>query len=348
MTFVSVLSDVLGYVVIAGSALFQLPQIYTILSTHSAEGVSLLAYVVETYMFAASLAWGVAYDLPFATYGETIPVYAQLITVMLLLGYYNKQMPAAAGSATLLTIATYLMAYRLVPDFILYFAYTSQVLNTILAKLPQVYLNYKRKGVGRLNLFTVMLMFAGAATRVFTTYVDVAWEQGKAIMLAGFGCGMILNGLMVAQFYIYRNSSTDHASVSAVDTARSAQEEGSSGGEGEDGHAEGTRADASASAIVIDQGGEEKRGGHLQYRHHQHLHHHNSKNSARLSQKLAALGCGEDDDMKRIATEARCSRESPRHEVEEEGGHGDINLAHLHSSTDSSSTSTSMILTNKL
>lgn len=203
MGIINVISDLIGYAVIAGSALFQLPQIYTILSRKSAAGISLVAYFIETSMFSVALAWGIAYKLNLSNYGENIPVFIQLITVILLIGYYSHQMKLAMAGAISLTLFTYLLAARILPDRVLEVLYATQVLSVILAKLPQVYLTFKRKATGTLNLFTVLLMFGGASARVVTTIVGVSWEQGKIIMTTGFAAGTILNGLMVLQFFIY-------------------------------------------------------------------------------------------------------------------------------------------------
>ena len=80
-------SKALGLGIILGSCIVKLPQIYKIVKSRSAVGISLLAYIQETAANTISLAYNYREGNPFTTYGETLFVGVQnyLITVMLYL-----------------------------------------------------------------------------------------------------------------------------------------------------------------------------------------------------------------------------------------------------------------------
>lgn len=203
MSLVSLVSAILGYAIVVGSAIVKLPQFITIIRSRSAEGISLMGHLIETSIYSVSLSWGVAKGLDISTYGETIPVFAQVVALDLLIGYFNKQMvPAVAGVAAL-GLLTYLLSIEALPLFLHEALYGAQVPLIISSRLSQIYLNYRRKSTGKLSFTTAFLTFGGAAARVLTTMVGVSWEKGKLVMMAAYGASVLMNGLILVQFLLY-------------------------------------------------------------------------------------------------------------------------------------------------
>ena len=59
------------------------------------------------------------------------------------------------------------------------------------------------KSTGQLAFLTYFLAFGGASARVFTVFMNVPWEKGKATMLLQFGLASFLNFIIIAQIFIY-------------------------------------------------------------------------------------------------------------------------------------------------
>lgn len=78
----TLLSTAMGYVIIAGSMLFKVPQAVRIFRKQSAEGLSASMYVLETAGIAMSLAFSMRNAFPFSTYGEAVFILLQNMAIM--------------------------------------------------------------------------------------------------------------------------------------------------------------------------------------------------------------------------------------------------------------------------
>lgn len=203
MAIVQLFSAFLGYAIVCGSAIVKFPQLLSIVRSKNADGVSLLAHILETTIYGVALSWGVAKGLDVSTYGETIPVFLQLLVLNVAIGLYTKQLVPALAGVAFLVVLTALLAIGALPAELHQLLYSAQILLIISSKLPQILLTYKKKATGALSFTTVFLTFGGASARVLTTLVGVSWEQGKLVMLAGFGVAALMNGIMFLQFFLY-------------------------------------------------------------------------------------------------------------------------------------------------
>lgn len=64
------ISKALGVGIVAASGIVKIPQLLKMLNSQSAEGISFLAYFMETASFLISLVYNVRKGFPFSTYGE--------------------------------------------------------------------------------------------------------------------------------------------------------------------------------------------------------------------------------------------------------------------------------------
>lgn len=78
----TLLSTAMGYVIIAGSMLFKVPQAVRIFRKKSAEGLSASMYILETAGIAMSLAFSMKNAFPFSTYGEAVFILLQNVAIM--------------------------------------------------------------------------------------------------------------------------------------------------------------------------------------------------------------------------------------------------------------------------
>lgn len=67
--------------------------------------------------------------------------------------------------------------------------------------MTQIYTTYSNKSTGQLSLITSFLNWAGTASRIFTTLQ----ETQDLIMLIMYITSFTLNGVILLQFFIYRD-----------------------------------------------------------------------------------------------------------------------------------------------
>lgn len=198
-------STVLGYSIVVGALALKLPQIIKILRGKSAQGVSLTANVIEALGYSITAGWGISQQLTFKDYGETVFVLVQLFVLILLIGGFQKSVPAALASLAAVTVSLYALSTGVVDRSIHEALLGSQVVLQISSRVPQIYMCYRNRSTGQLAFLTFFMAFGGCAARLITTTLNVPWEKGKSAMLVQFGVGLILNATILSQMWLYRN-----------------------------------------------------------------------------------------------------------------------------------------------
>ncbi|KAK4531057.1 hypothetical protein CCYA_CCYA06G1914 [Cyanidiococcus yangmingshanensis] len=197
------LARLLGYGVVAGAALVKLPQLWRILESHSAAGISITTYLVESFGYAYNLAYHYRAGYPFSTYGDFALLGVQNCAIMALIFYYGGQwFPQGLLTLLLFLGGTVLASWKQgpVPLAILERLCSLNIAIVIGSRLPQIFANTRRKHTGSLSLTTCVGLFGGAVARVFTTLQQV---QNSTILL-GYLASAFLNGLLVIQIFLYR------------------------------------------------------------------------------------------------------------------------------------------------
>ena len=203
MDSLTLLSTAMGYLVIAGSMLFKVPQAVRIFRKKSAEGLSASMYILESAGIAMSLAFSMKNAFPFSTYGEAVFILLQNLAIMGGISLYSDTpRPPVLILAVLLASAAF--AYAVSPSAPMLLV---SVLQTIsipllnLSRIPQLILNHKNKSTGELAPSTLILQAAGNLARIFTTMVQV---QNNLFLLSCL-VAMVFNGALVAQYFMYRD-----------------------------------------------------------------------------------------------------------------------------------------------
>jgi mannose-P-dolichol utilization defect protein 1 len=75
------ISKGLGIGIIGASSIVKIPQLLKILNAQSADGISFLAYLLESGSYLISLAYNVRHGFPFSTYGETALILVQNVVI---------------------------------------------------------------------------------------------------------------------------------------------------------------------------------------------------------------------------------------------------------------------------
>jgi mannose-P-dolichol utilization defect protein 1 len=194
------ISKGLGFGIVLGGSIVKIPQIITILSSRSAQGLSLASYYLETFSCAISLAYNFRQGNPFSTFGETFFLTVQNVIITLMILYYSGQQSLLVASAIgFLLVFQALSSQTVIPSSIMSILYAATIPLTLSSKIPQIYTNFKNSSTGQLSVFAVFNYFLGTIARVFTTMT----ELNDPLMLAGNVLAATFNGILVIQVIVY-------------------------------------------------------------------------------------------------------------------------------------------------
>lgn len=206
------ISKLLGYGLLAGSCVVKVPQISNVVGSGSADGLSPLAFELETVVYIISAGYGYVKQLDFSAYGESaILALENLFLLALIYRYAKISMTRSAFVLGLLVgaaVAIFMGQFDLATMTSLY------ELNNIIqlsARLPQIYKNFTEKNTGQLSLATNGINVIGGAARIFTTFQ----EGGGPAMLRSYLLAITLNLTVVIQILMYKNKAPKGSARSA-------------------------------------------------------------------------------------------------------------------------------------
>jgi mannose-P-dolichol utilization defect 1 len=151
-------SKALGTAIVGVSAIVKLPQLYNLVRSQSAAGISFLSYVLETIAYLITLAYNARSGNPFSTYGETALIAAQNVAIAsLVLHYGGKSAGAAAFIAVLAGGAYALFNDQLVDKNTLSLLQAGAGVIGVASKLPQIFTIWQEGGTGQLSSFAVSI-----------------------------------------------------------------------------------------------------------------------------------------------------------------------------------------------
>ncbi|UNI23218.1 hypothetical protein JDV02_009050 [Purpureocillium takamizusanense] len=201
-------SKALGIGIIAASSVVKVPQILKLVNSRSAEGVSFLAYLLETSAYLITLAYNVRNGFPFSTFGETALILGQNVVIsVLVLNYTGHVSTAAVLVAALIGAAGALFSTSLLDMRALSVLQAGAGLLGVASKLPQILAIYQQGGTGQLSAFAVFNYLAGSLSRIFTTLQEV----DDKLILYGFVSGFILNAVLALQMIYYWDAPSEKA-----------------------------------------------------------------------------------------------------------------------------------------
>ncbi|KIL61391.1 hypothetical protein M378DRAFT_13569 [Amanita muscaria Koide BX008] len=195
------LSKGLGIGIVAGGSIMKVPQILLILKAHSARGISLSAYILETLSYAITLAYSYRNNYPFSTYGENLFLTLQNIVILNLIIAYAPRLPNKGQKlfATLVGSTASTAVLSFLPETTLALLQMGTLPLSVFSKLPQIRQNARTQSTGQLSAFAILSQIAGCLARLFTT----ATEVNDWIVSAGFAVALLLNIILGYQLYAY-------------------------------------------------------------------------------------------------------------------------------------------------
>lgn len=190
-------AQILGWLVIVGSWFRSVPQIARIIRAKSAEGVSVTASIVEMLCYTVIVGYNVNLQYPISSYGDVFACWIQDIIVAGLLMYHMKTPTALLWSS----IAAFCMFnYWIISGSCGMPVLISLQLGVAFAmsfgaRLPQIWLNFKRGNSGELSIITFALSTIGNLIRIYTTVVLTA----DLLLLASTTIQFLFNAIITIQ-----------------------------------------------------------------------------------------------------------------------------------------------------
>jgi mannose-P-dolichol utilization defect protein 1 len=217
-------SKVLGLAIVGASSVVKVPQIIKLINSGSADGISLIGYLLETASFMISLVYNVRNQFPFSSYGETALILVQNVAIcFLVLEYSGKgnmgsmMIAALAGAGFLLfnsdIVNMELLQYLQMGAGIFREGGTGQLSAFTVSRARMISLKHRRtrKLTKRFSSKQVFSYLFGSTARIFTTMQEVP----DKVILYGFIGGFALNLVLALQMFAYWNapaskSTTEH------------------------------------------------------------------------------------------------------------------------------------------
>ena len=196
-----VISKVVSYGIIAGSALLKVPQISAILRSRSAAGLSVLSLELDVAVFIASVSYSALQGYAFSTYGEQVFVLAQnVVLVALAYAFASPRLAAPRVAAAVAAAAVATAACARTPPGRLWVLSALSIAANVGSRVPQILANRAQGHTGQLAPTTVKLNTLGAFVRFLTTL----FETADPVLLFGFGLSTALNAALLVQLAAYR------------------------------------------------------------------------------------------------------------------------------------------------
>ncbi|KAL4202724.1 hypothetical protein AMTRI_Chr02g265060 [Amborella trichopoda] len=194
------ISKVLGYLIVAASAIVKLPQLYIIVKNKSVRGLSVVSYELEVIGYTIALAYCLHKGLPFSAYGELVFLLLQGIILVGLIYYYSGPLgpTTTIKAAIYCALAPTILAGEINP-VLFEGLYASQHAIFFFSKIPQIWKNYTNKSTGELSFLTSFMNFGGSVVRVFTSMQ----EGAPTSMILGSVKAALLNGTIMTQIIVY-------------------------------------------------------------------------------------------------------------------------------------------------
>mmetsp|Transcript_8622 Transcript_8622/g.11378 ORF Transcript_8622/g.11378 Transcript_8622/m.11378 type:complete len:249 (-) Transcript_8622:320-1066(-) len=206
---IQVLSKVLGYLILLGSLMVKVPQILKIVQSKSADGLSAASFYTEVVLFIFSVVYNVQMKFPISSYGEAISILVQnIILVFAIWAYIDPPVSLghklSVGTGILLITAIALV----LPPHLRHLLILSNLPMMVIARVPQIVMNYKNGHTGQLAFVTCMLNAAGSLVRIMTTMVE---SGGDIPLLVSFLISALLNGITFIQVLWYWKATAEQA-----------------------------------------------------------------------------------------------------------------------------------------
>lgn len=196
------ISKCLGYAIITGSFIVKVPQIIKIMRAKSGEGINLISVTLELFAISAAWAYGAGHKFPFSSYGETIFLAVQTVSIAVLVCLYSDQLTKGIAYVSVYVGLMGFLLSPAAPLTLLSVLQAGNIFTVSVSKLIQAHTNYQNSSTGQLSVITVYMLLFGSTARIFTSIQ----ETGDTMVVLTYIVAALCNGLIAAQFVYYWGS----------------------------------------------------------------------------------------------------------------------------------------------
>ncbi|CAL8086316.1 unnamed protein product [Calicophoron daubneyi] len=192
----------LGYGVILGSSLVKVPQVIKLLQAGNAVGISILSVLLELLTYTTNLAYSVASQFPFSSYGEAAFLVLQTFIIAWMAIAWERSRTLGLVFATVFIALLAVTFSPAIPVLILFYLQALNIPIMISSKLLQIHTNWRNGSTGQLSAITVLLFALGSTARILTSIQ----ETGDNLIILTFVLSTICNYILVFQVLYYWKS----------------------------------------------------------------------------------------------------------------------------------------------
>lgn len=192
----------LNFGLLLGGIAVQLPQIYKIVRSKSVAGLSEISWVIQVFSTGSYVAFNYVMGYPFMTWGDAFFAVAEYCAIVVCCWKYD---PAGgdrlfrSGYTVVFIFLLFLTVTKAMPSWLLTSMGLAPMPMVVIARVPQILLNYHQKHTGQLAFESLAMQVAGNTARIISTLVMVP----DKIVLMSHIVAAICNGIPLAQVLLY-------------------------------------------------------------------------------------------------------------------------------------------------
>ncbi len=191
----------LSTAIMLGSAFLQVPLIRNTLKARSVENLSEFSLYSQVFIPVAMVSYAVLQGHPLSNWGENLCSLAQnMIVVMLYWRFATPKLSTVYVMGVFAVLVGVTCGCFFLPQRWQHLLPLSTLPLLLIARVPQIMLNYTKKSTGTLSAFPFVLIVFGSAARVFTTVKQVGWDWS---ILVGYFLGGAFAAVLAGQIWYY-------------------------------------------------------------------------------------------------------------------------------------------------
>lgn len=224
-------AEILNYAIGLGSLIVKAPQIYNIVAASSVEGLSPVAFYLDTLVSVTNSVYHYLLQYEFKTYADSVFTTVQNIILVFLLWVYEKKGKSASTLLNKISIVSFgvllsvlflsipqsindipLLRDNISPDLKVLMRHDLRkglqfliLPLIIISRGSQIAKNFADQSTGSLSLISNMLQFLGASARIFTT---ISGNGGDGALVTTNAIAAILSGTIVMQILSFESAPT--------------------------------------------------------------------------------------------------------------------------------------------
>merc|ERR1719330_1486375 len=195
--------ELMNYAMFAGAMLIKFPQIIAIVRTRKVVGMSESSLTTEFLACVSFCLYNQLMGHPFKTWGEMALIGAQCGSQMMMYWVLTTEKinlaPRVAGSIAVGFAYIAICIGGFLPPALLPALGLVQSALGVVARVPQIILNFKQRHTGNQSIITWGLSGCGNAVRILTTLASTK----DMVTLGGHGVAFALNFTLVAQILLF-------------------------------------------------------------------------------------------------------------------------------------------------